>query len=133
MVHRPVTRSLSEYGTIICRPVSASSTTTIVLSDLHLADGQPLDPKRPLWKKFKSPEHFIDESFARFLEQLTRETEGTIEIVFAGDTFDFDAVVALPHDPTFPVSWLERRRGLDASEQKSLFKMQVILQTHRGW
>jgi UDP-2,3-diacylglucosamine pyrophosphatase LpxH len=113
--------------------VTEARTTTIVLSDLHLADAQELDRKRPLWKRFKSPDLFIDDSFAHFLEAVQREAEGSIELVFAGDTFDFDSVVALPEDPIFPISWLEARRGLDASEQKSLFKMQVILQTHAAW
>jgi UDP-2,3-diacylglucosamine pyrophosphatase LpxH len=113
--------------------VAEKSTTTVVLSDLHLADAQPLDPKRPLWKRFKSADLFIDESFSRFLDELRRETDGTIELVLAGDTFDFDSIVAMPEEPSFPVSWLEARRGLDASEDKSLFKMQVILSTHPVW
>jgi UDP-2,3-diacylglucosamine pyrophosphatase LpxH len=113
--------------------VNEAGITTIVLSDLHLADAQPLDPKRPLWKRFKNEDLFIDDSFARFLEEAMQEADGPIEIVFAGDTFDFDAVVALPADPSFPINWLEARRGLDASEEKSLFKMQVILQTHHVW
>ncbi len=113
--------------------MSAPETTTIVLSDLHLTDAEAIDPRRPLWKRFKSADLFIDGSFARFVEQLTEEADGPIELIFAGDTFDFDAVVALPESPDFPISWLEVHRGLEASEEKSLFKMEVILKTHEVW
>jgi UDP-2,3-diacylglucosamine pyrophosphatase LpxH len=102
-----------------------------VLSDLHLSDAQAPDPKRPLWKRYKGADLFIDGTFGRFLHRLMADVDGPIELVFAGDTFDFDSVTAL--DPAFSVSWIEARRGLEASEEKSLFKMQVILQAHPAW
>ena len=48
---------------------------TVVVSDLHLTDAEPVDPRRPLWKRFKQRDLFIDESFARFLEYVHREVE----------------------------------------------------------
>lgn len=47
-----------------------------------------------------------------------------------GDIFDFDSIMAIPENPPFSVSWLERKRGLKSEESKSLFKMDVILGDH---
>lgn len=106
---------------------------TVVLSDVHLCEAEPVDPKRPLWKKFKQRELFIDPCFARFLDYIQTVTEGPIELVFNGDLFDFDSVTALPEEPKFPVSWLERRRGLHPEERKSLWKIRLVLRDHHVW
>lgn len=106
---------------------------TVVLSDLHLTEAEPPDPRRPLWKRYKRREHFIDASFQRLLEALQKEADDPVELVLGGDIFDFDAVMAIPEDPPFPVSWLERRRGLDPEEAKSRFKMEIILRDHPVW
>ncbi|MEW6442754.1 MAG: metallophosphoesterase [bacterium] len=103
---------------------------TVVLSDLHLADAERPPPGKPLWKRFKSPDLFVDSSFRKLLEHLQAAMEGPIELVLNGDIFDFDSVLALPERPEFPVSWLERRRGLKAEEPKSRFKIRRILQDH---
>ena len=48
---------------------SKSLKTTIILSDLHLCDVEPFDPKRPYWKKYKTSEfHFDDESEALLVD-----------------------------------------------------------------
>ncbi len=106
---------------------------TIVLSDVHLCEAEPPDPKRPLWKKFKQRELFIDDCFARFLDYIQEVTDGPIELVFNGDLFDFDSVTALPEEPKFPVSWLEKRRGLHPEERKSLWKIRLVLADHHVW
>ena len=103
---------------------------TIVLGDVHLADGEPEDPKRPLWKRFKRPELFVDESFARFLAFISERINGPIELVLNGDFFDFDSVTALPEKADFRIGWLERKRGLNSEEPKSRFKIRRILQDH---
>ncbi len=94
---------------------------TIVLSDLHLSDAEPLDRRRPLWKRFKRRDLFVDAEFARLLERLTEELTEPAELVLNGDVFDFDSVMQVPYEPRFPVSWLERRRGL-APEQQNQFQ-----------
>ena len=106
---------------------------SVVISDIHLADAQQPDPKRPLWKRFKHPELFIDDSFGRLLDHLIDEADEPLELVLNGDIFDFDSVVTLPIDDRFPISWLERLRGLSSSERKSTYKMNVILDTHHVW
>jgi len=110
-----------------------SAEHTIVLSDVHLCEAEIPDPKRPLWKKFKQRELFFDDCFARFLDYILKVTEGPVELVFNGDLFDFDGVCALPEAPEFPVSWLERRRGLHPEERKSLWKIRLILAEHPVW
>lgn len=120
--------------------VEAESTQTphtFVVSDIHLADAEPVHPRNPLWKKFKQPQFFVDGAFARFLTHIQGQARGPIELVMNGDIFDFDSVMAMPRDtrgrPTFRVSWLERRRGLKPEEAKSRYKLGVILDNHSVW
>ncbi|MGZ3808840.1 MAG: metallophosphoesterase, partial [Bacteriovorax sp.] len=110
-----------------------SAIHTIVVSDLHLADAEPPHPKNPLWKRFKRKDLFIDETFKAFLEKIQKVVSGPIELIFNGDIFDFDSVMALPANPEFPISWLERKRGLAPEEAKSRFKLQIILDAHSTW
>ena len=116
------------------RPVDRSESWrglhTVVLSDVHLADAEIPPPDNPLWKRYKHPDLFVDGSLKRLLEELQRQIDGPIELVLNGDLFDFDSVMVIPESPDFPVSWLERRRGLNAQEPKSRFKIRRILQDH---
>jgi UDP-2,3-diacylglucosamine pyrophosphatase LpxH len=107
---------------------------TIVLSDLHLADAELGQPGRSLWKRYKRPKFFIDQSFSRLLDYLTKETQGDlVELVLNGDIFDFDSVMRLPLHTRFHISWLERKRGLNPEEEKSRFKIETILHDHPVW
>jgi len=106
---------------------------TVVVSDLHLSDAEPVDPRRPLWRRFRRADLFVDESFGRFLGHLRREVGDRIELIFNGDAFDFDSVTAIPEDPPYRVSWLERRRGLVSEQAKSEFKIRRILRDHVVW
>lgn len=103
---------------------------TLVVSDLHLSDAQERLPEKPLWKRYKQRDLFIDDCFARFLEHQLGVVPPGSELILDGDVFDFDSVMALPDRDVFPVSWLERRRGLGAEEEKSRFKMRAILKDH---
>jgi UDP-2,3-diacylglucosamine pyrophosphatase LpxH len=107
---------------------------TIVLSDIHLADAELGQPGRSLWKRYKRPKFFIDQSFKRMLEFLLREIgDHPAELVLNGDIFDFDSVMRLPLHPGFHISELEKKRGLFPEEEKSRFKMEVILGDHGVW
>ena len=101
---------------------------TLVVSDLHLTDAEPVHPKKPLWKRYKRAKHFVDKSFKRFLETMSSRITEPIELVFNGDIFDFDSVGKVPVH--FRTTWLERKRGLAAEEAKSRFKIGVILEEH---
>ncbi len=106
------------------------ATHTIVVSDIHLADAEPPHPHNPLWKKFKRPEFFIDETFQDFLTTTQKKINGDIELILNGDIFDFDSVMAMPEDRRMHINWLERIRGLDPEEEKSKFKIRTILDDH---
>ncbi len=106
---------------------------TLVVSDLHLTEAEIGLAGRPLWKKYKRPEFFIDQSFADLLSQFQENGDGPYELVLNGDIFDFDAVTRLPSGEQFELSWLEKLRGVNSEEDKSRFKMQVILQDHPVW
>jgi UDP-2,3-diacylglucosamine pyrophosphatase LpxH len=109
---------------------SCAGPHTIVLSDIHLADAEIPPPENPMWKRFKHPDLFVDGSFARLLEDLQGRIQSPIELVLNGDLFDFDSVMAIPEGSPFPVSWLERKRGMRAEEPKSHFKIGKILEDH---
>jgi UDP-2,3-diacylglucosamine pyrophosphatase LpxH len=114
-----------------------SAENTIVVSDIHLADAEEHDPRRPLWKRFKRREHFVDEAFKSFLEYIRTQATSPAELVLNGDIFDFDSVMAIPTPqslgPSVKISWLEKIRGLNSEEAKSRFKIGVILDTHPVW
>lgn len=104
---------------------------TAVISDLHLSEAEPINIHYPLWKKFKTRQFFFDNTFVKFLDHIQLKAGGApIELVLNGDIFDFDSVMALPDQPVFHISWLERHRGLSAREDRAQFKIQKILDDH---
>jgi len=111
---------------------------TAVISDLHLCEAEPINPRFPLWKKYKTRQFFYDDKLVEFLEHLQTLTpdssEGhpkeTIELILNGDIFDFDSVTSIPEQPSFRVNWLERRRGLLPRPERSVYKIQKILSDH---
>lgn len=108
---------------------------TAVISDLHLTDAEPSRPrtkaKHPLWKKFKTKEFFIDSTLVDFLNEIQiKSADKPIELVLNGDIFDFDSVLAYPEKPIFRFHWIETRRGLLPKEERSLFKISVVLEEH---
>ncbi len=110
------------------------ATFTAVVSDLHLCEAEPVHHAHPLWKKYKTREFFFDEAFKTFLEHIDSEAgDEKIELIFNGDTFDFDSMTFLPTHPTYQVSWLEKKRGLEPEEEKSTDKIRVILDDHKIW
>lgn len=104
---------------------------TAIISDLHLCEAEPIHPKYPLWKKFKTREFFFDDAFERFLAHIEERAGGEkIELILNGDIFDFDSVTQLPANPVFRTHWIEHTRGLYAQAERSLFKVQKILEDH---
>lgn len=107
---------------------------TAVISDLHLCEAEPVNARFPLWKKYKTREFFFDSAFREFLQHIVGMAGGDeVELILNGDIFDFDSVMALPDDPVYRISWLERRRGLNSEEEKSVFKFGRILDDHEEW
>lgn len=105
--------------------------TTLVLSDLHLTTVEPLDPERPMWRRYKQRDLLYDDRLAAMLDDARQQVRGPFEVVFNGDIFDFDAVTDLP-EPAMGLhpSYMERIRGLAPTEAKSLFKLSRILADH---
>lgn len=107
---------------------------TAIISDLHLCEAEPVHPQFPLWKKYKTRQFFFDDIFSEFLKRIVEMANGEeVELILNGDIFDFDSICSLPDDPVYRVSWLERRRGLHAEEEKSVFKIEKILDDHMDW
>jgi UDP-2,3-diacylglucosamine pyrophosphatase LpxH len=107
---------------------------TAVISDLHLCEAEPPDKRFPLWKKYKTRNFFFDDLFFDFVQHIHERAKGEeVECILNGDIFDFDSVTALPTDPPYKISWLERSRGLYPEEDKSIFKIRRILEDHGAW
>lgn len=109
---------------------------TAIISDLHLTDAEPSRPRMKmrsrLWKKFKTKEFFIDQALADFMIEIQEKANGhPVELILNGDIFDFDSTMSYPEKSIFPVSWLETRRGLFPQEDKSVYKIKVILEEHQ--
>lgn len=103
---------------------------TLIVSDIHLAVAQPENKKKPLWKKFNKKEYFVDEQFADLLHKACANLKKGVELILTGDIFDFDSVLTIPENPEFKISWLEKRRGLNSEEPKSLYKIDQIIKNH---
>ncbi len=107
---------------------------TAVVSDLHLCDEEPLNSKFPLWKKYKTRQFFFDDVFRDFLQSIVHRAGGErVELVLNGDIFDFDSVNHLPDEPPYRITWIEGQRGLHPQAEKSIYKIQRILEHHRDW
>lgn len=122
-------------GSMSAAALGVSPVETIVLSDLHLADAEVDDPRRPLWKAYKRADYFCDADFAALLAHLLATREAPLELVLNGDILDFDMVTKLPkpEEAEGKVSWLARQRGLSSEAWMSVFKLDVILNDHPLW
>lgn len=108
-----------------------SAKYTAILSDLHLCEAEPVNPRFPLWKKFKTRQFFFDDVFEAFLDHLRKKSKNEpIELILNGDIFDFDSVMSIPEKPVFRPSWLEKKRGLYPRPERSEHKIQAILKDH---
>lgn len=104
---------------------------TAIISDLHITEAEPFDPQKPFWKRYKSSDFFFDQDLAKFLIHLNLKAQGQpVELILNGDIFDFDAVMTLPKNPFYHISWLEKKAGLYPRPERSAFKMQVIIDQH---
>jgi len=96
-----------------------------LLSDVHLTE--VATPPEPGWWEFKAPEVQQDRDLVAFLDALEvrRPTwfRGT-QVIFNGDTFDFDLVYS------YPAGMPPKRVGLPPNAAASVYKIQRILRDH---
>ena len=106
----------------------------IVLSDLHMGEG-----KKPKSSRYASTEDFFyDDAIARFFRFLVEKYKSDpskLKLVLNGDILDFLTVVNVPSREEarrrgFEVSSSEKKFGLNATEKKSIYKLDVIFDGH---
>lgn len=102
----------------------------LVVSDLHLCD---IEEHADGWKAHKSARHSVDQDLTDLLDTFADDSsDGRPRVlVLNGDIFDFDLVTRVPQAPDFPVSALERTRGLLPTAAKSAWKLRRMMQDHR--
>ena len=100
-----------------------------VVSDLHLCD---VEEHTDGWKAYKSARFLFDRELDAAVTAFLRQGDVADQrvVVLNGDVIDFDLVTTAPRDPPWPVSRAERRRGLDPTEEKSVWKLQRVLDDH---
>ncbi len=109
----------------------------VVLSDMHLGEGKIADVPR----YSPTEDFFHDQTFARFLGYLHhryRDDPSRLLLVLNGDTFDFLTITRVPdeaeaHQRGFKLHSAERKFGLNPSEAKSLYKLDLIVSGHQGY
>ncbi len=106
-------------------PHSDGRTEYALVSDVHLTE--VIRPPAPGWWEYKAVDAIQDEALAGLLRSLERRRPARFsrtEIVFNGDTFDFDAVFSAPPGVEAPPI------GLPPSSEGSVYKMRRIIEDH---
>lgn len=100
-----------------------------VVSDIHLCD---VEDHADGWKAYKSARFSFDHELGAAVDEFLADGAPDDErvVVLNGDIIDFDLVTAAPKDPPWHVSRVERRRGMDPTEGKSVWKLQHVLADH---
>lgn len=101
----------------------------LVVSDLHLCD---VEDHADGWKRHKSSEYVYDAELDSLVRDFLRggNAEDRYTLVLNGDIIEFDLVTAIPDDPPWPVAVTERLHGLEATPEKSAWKLRHILADH---
>lgn len=103
----------------------------LVLSDLHLCD---VENHKDGWKSYKASKYLFDDEFARLLESFASradaEADDELVLLLNGDIFDFDLILGAPDDAPWPITRRERTRGLRATAEKSVWKLERALAHH---
>lgn len=91
---------MESQGQSAASPNFETAGFTAIVSDLHLCEEEPVHPKFPLWKKYKTRQFFFDDDFNNFLRSIVHKAQGeSVELVLNGDIFDFDSCTSLPKNP----------------------------------
>lgn len=97
-----------------------------LISDVHLSE--VIEPPEPGWWEYKSPASAQDRDLVGFLASLEARRppafKGT-QVIFNGDTFDFDLVYARPDTVRAP------KEGLPPTAPASVYKIERILDDHQ--
>ena len=112
----------------------SSNQKTYVISDIHLSEEEN-NPANPYWRTYKRGENSPDKNIISFIDHISKGNDSPVELIFNGDTFDFDSVTALPSkhesaDKKIKISYLEKIRGLNSEKTKSEFKIRRIIKDH---
>ncbi len=100
---------------------------TVVVSDVHLCEGVD-SAQDPLWLRWRHRENFPDADFAALVDRVLEVSQAhgdTVELVFNGDMFDFDAPPVIDGDATVD--------DLPRTESVAVRQIARILDDHPGY
>lgn len=96
---------------------------TVIVSDVHLCEGVPGDEP---WMRWRSRPFFPDAEFSALVDRLLAEARGaSVELVFNGDLFDFDASRVIDGHVT--------EEDLPRTEPVAVELLERILRDHDGY
>ncbi len=98
---------------------------TVVISDVHLCEGVPGDD---LWMRWRQSPYFPDGEFAALVDHLLTDAigaEDSLDLVFNGDLFDFDAGRVMNGKAQF--------EDLPRTEPVAVALLDRILDDHEGY
>lgn len=107
------------------RPEAEPRLEHVLLSDVHLNEILPTRP--PGWWEYKGPASRQDGDLVGLLRSLEARRPAAYdatELIFNGDTFEFDLVKSHPEGVKVPTE------GLPPTSEASVFKIQRILSDH---
>jgi UDP-2,3-diacylglucosamine pyrophosphatase LpxH len=101
----------------------------LVLSDLHLTD---VEEHADGWKAYKRSDYLFDEELEALFDRRLPPVRADCQpiLILNGDIFDFDLISAVPDPAPWPVSRAERKRGLEPTPAKSVWKLERMLAHH---
>ncbi len=101
----------------------------LVVSDLHLVD---VEEHEDGWKAYKGARYFFNKELDGLVKSFVKESTGgdRLTLILNGDIIDFDMVTSTPEQAPWDVSRDERKIGLDPTEEKSVWKLELVLSHH---
>lgn len=97
----------------------------LIVSDLHLCN---VENNIDGWKNYKNEKFKIDSDFKNLLDKYKNQE---ITLILNGDIIDFDLIDDYPKDKIFKISRSEKKRGLDPTEEKSLWKLKKVMDNQK--
>ncbi|MCA9523504.1 MAG: metallophosphoesterase, partial [Myxococcales bacterium] len=119
---------VSATSRLLVKEKPMSGRRYLIFSDLHLCD---IEDHADGWKRYKSSRYVFDPQFSEIVDDFVQDGDGyELTLILNGDILDFDLITSVPDPAPFSVTRRERKNGLFATEEKSIYRLEQILDAH---